>query len=46
MKLIFQMAEEIGRKSEEYVKRGALEGVDAIFRNAYLGDDADRNRKL
>jgi len=29
--LIFQMAEEIGRKSEEYVKRGALEGVDAIF---------------
>ena len=30
-KLIFQMAEEIGRKSEEYVKRGALEGVDAIF---------------
>ena len=26
-----QMAEEIGRKSEEYVKRGALEGVDAIF---------------
>ena len=31
MKLIFQMAEEIGRKSEEYVKRGALEGVDAIF---------------
>lgn len=31
VKLIFQMAEEIGRKSEEYVKRGALEGVDAIF---------------
>ncbi len=31
VKLIFQMAEEIGRRSEEYVKRGALEGVDAIF---------------
>ena len=31
VKLIFQMAEEIGRKSEEYVKRGALERVDAIF---------------
>ena len=31
VKLIFQMAEEIGRKSEEYVTRGALEGVDAIF---------------
>ena len=31
VKLIFQMAEEIGRKSEAYVKRGALEGVDAIF---------------
>ena len=31
VKLIFQMAEEIGRKSEEYVKRGALEGEDAIF---------------
>ena len=31
VKLIFQMAEEIGRKSEEYVKRGALEGVDTIF---------------
>ena len=31
VELIFQMAEEIGRKSEEYVKRGALEGVDAIF---------------
>lgn len=31
VKLIFQMAEEIGRKSEEYVKRGALEVVDAIF---------------
>lgn len=31
VKLIFQMAEEIGRKSEEYVKQGALEGVDAIF---------------
>lgn len=31
VKLIFQMAEEIGRKSEEYVKRGALEGVDGIF---------------
>ena len=31
VKLIFQMAEEIGRKSEEYVKRGALEGVGAIF---------------
>ena len=31
VKLIFQMAEEIGRKSEEHVKRGALEGVDAIF---------------
>ena len=31
VKLIFQMGEELGRKSEEYVKRGALEGVDAIF---------------
>ena len=31
VKLIFQMGEEIGRKAEEYVKRGALEGVDAIF---------------
>ncbi|MCI8453164.1 MAG: amidohydrolase [Lachnospiraceae bacterium] len=31
VRLIFQMAEELGRKSEEYVKRGALEGVDAIF---------------
>jgi amidohydrolase len=31
VKLLFQMAEELGRKSEEYVKRGALEGVDAIF---------------
>ncbi|MCR5346424.1 MAG: amidohydrolase [Fretibacterium sp.] len=31
VKLIFQMGEEIGRKSEEYVRRGALEGVDAIF---------------
>ena len=31
VKLIFQMGEEIGRKSEEYVIRGALEGVDAIF---------------
>lgn len=31
VKLIFQMAEEIGRKSEEYVKLGALKGVDAIF---------------
>ena len=31
VKLIFQMAEEIGLKSEEYVTRGALEGVDAIF---------------
>lgn len=31
VKLLFQMAEEIGRKSEEYVTRGALEGVDAIF---------------
>ena len=31
VKLIFQMAEEIARKSEEYVKRGALKGVDAIF---------------
>lgn len=31
VKFIFQMAEEIGRKSEEYVKRGALKGVDAIF---------------
>ena len=40
VKLIFQMAEEIGRKSEEYVKRGC------DLRNAYLGDDADRNRKL
>lgn len=31
VKLIFQMAEEIGRKAEEYVKRDALNGVDAIF---------------
>lgn len=31
VKLIFQMGEEVGRKSEEYVTRGALEGVDAIF---------------
>lgn len=31
VKLIFQMAEELGRKSEEYVKRGVLEGVDGIF---------------
>lgn len=31
VKLLFQMAEEIGRRSEEYVTRGALEGVDAIF---------------
>ena len=31
VKLIFQMGEEIGRKSEEYVTRGALKGVDAIF---------------
>ena len=31
VKLIFQMAEEIGRKSEKYVEQGALEGVDAIF---------------
>lgn len=31
VKLIFQMGEEIARFSEEYVKRGALEGVDAIF---------------
>ena len=31
VKLIFQMAEEIGRKAEEYVKRDALKGVDAIF---------------
>lgn len=31
VKLIFQMAEEIGRRSEEYVKRGVLKGVDAIF---------------
>ena len=29
--LLFQMGEEIGRNAEEYVKRGALEGVDAIF---------------
>ena len=31
VKLIFQMAEEIGRKSEEYVKRGALDNINAIF---------------
>ena len=31
VKLIFQMAEEIGRFAEQYVKRGALEGVDAIY---------------
>ncbi len=31
VKLIFQMAEEIGRQSENYVKKGCLEGVDAIF---------------
>ena len=31
VKLIFQMGEEVARKSEEYVKRGVLDGVDAIF---------------
>ena len=31
VKLIFQMAEEVGRYAEQYVKRGALEGVDAIY---------------
>ena len=31
VRLIFQMAEEIGRKAEEYVKRGALEDVDAVY---------------
>ena len=31
VKLLFQMGEEIARYSEEYVKRGALEGVDAVF---------------
>lgn len=31
VKLLFQMAEELGRRSEKYVERGALEGVDAIF---------------
>ncbi|MCD8221191.1 MAG: amidohydrolase [Clostridiales bacterium] len=31
VKLLFQMAEEIGRRSEEYVRRGALDDVDAIF---------------
>ncbi len=31
VRLLFQMGEEIGRKLEEYVKRGALTGVDAIF---------------
>lgn len=31
VKLIFQMAEEVGRFAEQYVFRGCLEGVDAIF---------------
>ncbi len=31
VKLIFQMGEELGRRSELYVQRGALNGVDAIF---------------
>ena len=31
VKLLFQMGEEVARKAEEYVVRGALEGVDAIF---------------
>ncbi|MEY8337592.1 amidohydrolase [Lachnospiraceae bacterium 62-35] len=31
VKLLFQMAEEVGRYSEEYITRGALKGVDAIF---------------
>ena len=31
VKLIFQMGEEAGRLAEEYVKRGALVGVDAIM---------------
>ena len=41
VKLIFQMGEEIGRKSEEYVTRGALAGVDAIFgMHVWAGLDA------
>lgn len=31
VKLIFQMAEEVARYSEEYVKRDCLKGVDAVF---------------
>ncbi len=31
VKLLFQMAEEIAKYSEEYIKRGALRDVDAIF---------------
>ena len=31
VRLLFQMGEEMGRYSEEYVKRGALDGADAIF---------------
>ena len=46
VKLIFQMAEEIGRKSEEYVKRGALEGVDATFWNACVVQPGRGNRQF
>lgn len=31
VKLLFQMGEEIGRSSENYVKNGSLDGTDAIF---------------
>ena len=31
VKLLFQMGEEVARCSEEYVKRGAIDGADAIF---------------
>lgn len=31
VKLIFQMAEEIGTESRHYVEKGCLDGVDAIF---------------
>ena len=31
VKLLFQMAEEIGTESRHYVEHGCLEGVDAIF---------------
>lgn len=42
VKLIFQMGEEIARKAEEYVKRGALEDVDAIF-GMHVWADMEKN---